>query len=88
MERFVLLHSFGVVQAQRTSSNLLEPQKHSDSKVWRGLSNEFDGFDCTEPSLSTVLQGGAFCPMSSGWFNCTEPSLTTMLQGKQGVQGS
>ena len=70
------MHSFGVVQAQRTSSNLLEPQQHSDSTVWRGLSNEFGGFDCTEPSLSTVLQGGkggACCPMSSGWFDCTEP---------------
>ena len=37
----VLLHEFQVVQAHRTSSNLLEPLHHRDSKVWRGLSHEF-----------------------------------------------
>ena len=37
----VLLHSFGVVQAHRTSSNLLERQHHKDSKVWRVLSKAF-----------------------------------------------
>ena len=34
----VLLHSFGVVQAQRTSANLNEPHQHRDaSKVFRVL---------------------------------------------------
>ena len=37
----VLMHYFGVVQAHRTSSNLLEPQPHRGSKVCRGLSHEF-----------------------------------------------
>ena len=37
----VLMQKFGVVQAPRTSSNLLEPQQHRVSKVWRGLSQAF-----------------------------------------------
>ena len=37
----MLMHSLGVVQAQRTSWNLLEPQPHRDSKVCRRLSHEF-----------------------------------------------
>ena len=40
-----------------SSSNLHEPHHHRDSKVCRGLSHEFGWFDCTEPSLSTSLQG-------------------------------
>ena len=45
----VLMHLFGVVQAHRTSSNLPEPHQFCDmSSGW---------FDCTEPSLSTSLQG-------------------------------
>ena len=35
------MQKFGVVQAPRTSSNLLEPQQHRVSKVWRGLSQAF-----------------------------------------------
>ena len=55
-------------------------------------------FDCTEPSLTTLLQGllgGVLeTPQTrayhrrSGWFDCTEPSLATSLQEKQGVQGT
>ena len=37
----VLMHLFGVVQAHRTSSNLLEPHHYRDSKVFRVLSHEF-----------------------------------------------
>ena len=37
----MLMQKFGVVQAPRTSSNLLEPQQHRVSKVWRGLSQAF-----------------------------------------------
>ena len=44
--------SFGVVQAHRTSSNLLEPHHHRDSKVWRGLSQEFD---VLEPPRTSFL---------------------------------
>ena len=39
MQGFV--HLFGVVQAHRTSSNLLEPHQYKDSKVCRVLSHEF-----------------------------------------------
>ena len=35
------MHEFGVVQAHRTSSNLLEPHLHRDSKVCRVLPHEF-----------------------------------------------
>ena len=37
----VLMHLFGVVQAHRTSSNLLEPHHYKDSNVCRVLSHEF-----------------------------------------------
>ena len=46
-----------MVQAHRTSSSLLQPHLCRDSKVCRVLSHEFGLFDCTEPSLSTSLQG-------------------------------
>ena len=53
----VLMHLFGVVQAQRTSSNL---SNHNITKLARcgevcPLSSGW--FDCTEPSLATALQG-------------------------------
>ena len=38
-----VVHLFGVVQAHRTSSNLLEPHHYRDSKVCRVLSHEFWG---------------------------------------------
>ena len=36
-----VVHLFGVVQAHRTSSNLLEPHHYKDSKLCRVLSHEF-----------------------------------------------
>ena len=53
----VLMHSFGVVQAQRASSNLLN---HIIAEIARR--EEFfhmcsGWFDCTEPPLPTSLQG-------------------------------
>ena len=36
-----VVNLFGVVQAHRTSSNLLEPHHYKDSKVCRVLSHEF-----------------------------------------------
>ena len=122
-----------MVQAHRTSSNLLEPQHSFSNHIIAEIARcvEFchmssGWFDCTKPSLSTSLQGKQgvqcvyalarggsstsnlikpsrttsfkphieiatcveFCHMSSGWFDCTEPSLSTSLQGKQGVQGA
>ena len=90
-ESFVLMHSFGVVQAHRTSSNLLEPYHHRDSKVWRVLSHEFGVVRLYRTISSYIVTGETRwrrCPMSSGWFECTEPSLSTMLQRKQGLHGA
>ena len=154
------MHLFGVVQAHRTSLNLLEPHHYRDSKVFRVLSLEFGvvrlyrtyivagetrclctcsgwfkhieprrtyrdskvcrvlshefgvvrpvsvwcaGCLCTcsgwfkhiEPHrtfsnhiITEIARCLEFCHLSSGWFDCTEPSLSTSLQGKQGVQGA
>ena len=51
------MHSFGVVEAHGTSSNLLEPHHHRDSKVWRVCPLRSGWFDCTDPSLSTLIKG-------------------------------
>ena len=111
----MLMHLFGVVEAHRTSSNLLEPHHYRDSKVCRVLSHEFGvvrpyrtvsvwcaGCLCTssgwfkhiEPRrtfpnhiIKEIARCVEFRHMSSGWFDCTEPSLSTSLQGKQGMQG-
>ena len=111
-----VVHLFGVVQAHRTSSNLLEPHHYRDSKVFRVLSHEFGvvrlyrtfsiyivteiarcagclcmhlfGVVQAHRTSSNLARCVEFCHMSSGWFDCTEPSLSTSLQGKQGVQGA
>ena len=49
------VHLFGVVQAHRTSSNLLEPHHYARCVEFCHMSSGC--FDCTEPSLSTSLQG-------------------------------
>ena len=115
----------------RTSSNLHEPQHHRENKVWRGLSpafgvvrlyrtfsfysiagetrcagclgNSSGWFKHSEPqrtysnhphrtytnhNITERARCGEVCHMRSGWFDCTEPSLSTALQGKQGVQGA
>ena len=69
-----------MVQAQRTSSNLLEPQQHKASKVWRGLSQEFGVVRLYRTFSSYILAGetrcaGCFCT-SSGWFKHIEPHRT------------
>ena len=114
---------FGVVQAQRTASNLHEPHHHRDCKVCRGLSQEVGvvrlyrtfsmyivtwetrsagclcnssgWFKHSEPqrtfsnhNITEIARCGEVCHMSSGRFDCTEPSLSTSLQGKQGVHGA
>ena len=70
-----------MVQALRTSCNLIEPRQHRPSKVCRVLWQEVGRVQ----ALDVVLE---FCNRSSGWFDCTQPSLATWLQGKQGVQGA
>ena len=153
-----------MVQAHRTSSNLLQPHHFRDSKVFRVLSHEFGvvrlyrtfsiyivtgetrydrtfsnhiiteiysmvcrvlshefgttpnkcistlhtlfplqrGWLCTSSGwfkhivprrtsskrITKIARCVEFCHMSSGWFDCTEPSLSTSLQGEQGVQGA
>ena len=82
-----VVHLFGVVQAHRTSSNLLEPHHYKDSKVCRVCHMSSGWFDCTDPSLSTSLQGkqgmqGAYALVRGGSSksNLVEPSRTTSLQ--------
>ena len=72
---------FKHIEPPRTSSNLLEPQHSRDSKV---LSQEWEWFNCTEPSLATALQGkqgvqGAYA-LGSSASNLLKPSRTTALQ--------
>ena len=76
------MHSFGVVQAHRTFSNLLEPQHHRDSKVWRGLSHEFGVVRLYRTFSIYIVEGETrcawcLCPSSgSGWFKHSEPPRT------------
>ena len=69
-----------MVQAHRTSSNLLEPQQHCDSKVWRGLSQEcrvvrlYRTFSIYSIAGETRC-AGCLCT-SSGWFKHIEPHRT------------
>ena len=75
----MLMQKFGVVQAQRTSSNLLEPQHHRASKVWRGLSHEFGVVRLYRTFSSYSSAGETRCAgclcTSSGWFKHIEPHL-------------
>ena len=74
-----------VVQAHRTSSNLLEPHHCRDSKVFRVVSHMSSGwFEYTEPSLTIYIFtgetrcAGCFCT-SSGWFKRIEPILNHII---------
>ena len=76
----VLVHQFGVVQAQRTSSNLLEPHHRRDSKVCRVLSYEFAVVRQYRTFSNYIFTGetrfaGCLCT-SSGWFKRIEPPRT------------
>ena len=68
-----------MVQAQRTSSNLLEPHHHRDSKVCRVLSHEFGVVRLYRTFYNTR---GSRCVWylytCSGWFNSSEPLRTFM----------
>ena len=74
------MHLFGVVQAHRTSSNLLELHHYKDSKVCRVLSQEFG---VVRPyrtfSIYIVTEiarcAGCLCTCS-GWFKHIEPRRT------------
>ena len=73
---------YALVRGGSSTSNLMEPTRTTSTEIARCVEvyhMSSGWFDCTEPSLSTSLQGT---------FDCTEPSLSTSLQGKQGVQGA
>ena len=76
----VLMHSFGVVQAHRTSSNLHEPHHHRASKVCRGLAKEFGVVRLYRTFFSYFIAGETRCAgclcTSSGWFKHSEPQRT------------
>ena len=69
-----------MVQAQRTSSNLLEPQHLRASKVWRGLSHEFGVVRLYRTFSSYSSAGETRCAgclcTSLGWFKHSEPHRT------------
>ena len=80
----VLLHSFGVVQAQRTSSNLHEPHHHSEQGVKgtrAGLLKHLEPPRTYRKHTTTELAlcVGCFCT-PSGWFKHSEPTRTTPSQ--------
>ena len=66
------------VQANRTSSNLLELYPHRESKVYRLLSNEF-GVVRLERTFSNYMSSGVQGAIYTSWmrFKHIEPSRTT-----------
>ena len=69
-----------MVQAHRTSSNLLKPQHHRDSKVWRGLPHEFGVVRLYGTFSIYIIAGETRCSgclcISLGWFKHIEPHRT------------
>ncbi len=76
----MLMQKFGVVQAPRTSSNLLEPQQHRVSNVWRGLSQAFGVGRLYRTfsiySVTGETRSAGCLSTSSGWFKHFEPQRT------------
>ena len=72
-----VVHLFGVVQAHRTSSNLLEPYHYKDSKVCRVLSHQFGVVRLYRTFSIYIVAGETRCEgclcTSSGWFKHIEP---------------
>ena len=72
-----VVHLFGVVQAHRTSSNLLEPYHYKDSKVYRVLSHQFGVVRLYRTFSIYIVAGETRCAgwlcTSSGWFKHIEP---------------
>ena len=59
---------FGVVQAHRTSSNLLEPHHCIDSKMWRVLSHEFRVVRLYQTFSNYIVKGETKCTgCTCGW---------------------
>ena len=78
-----------LVQAYRTSSNLLEPQHRRESKVCRVLSPEFGVVQLYRTVANKHFTGEARCAgclsTRSGWFTYGEPPRPTAAQREQGV---
>ena len=76
----MLRPSFGVVQAQRTSSNLLEPHHYRASKVCRVLSHEFGVVRLYRTLSLYSVTGETRCAVCLGtrarWFKRSEPPRT------------
>ena len=79
--------AYALVRGGSSTSNLLEPHYYRDSNVCRVCHMSSGWFDCTEPSLSTSLQGkqgvqGAYALVRGGssTSNLIETSRTTSLQ--------
>ena len=87
----MFLQKFGVVQAQRTSSNLLAPQHHRASKVGTrsGLLKHLEPPRTYRKHTTTELAlcVGCFCT-KSGWFKHFEPTRTTPSQSCVGCLGT
>ena len=87
----MFLQTFGVVQAQRTSSNLREPQHHRASKVGprAGLLKHLEPPRTYRKHTTTerALCVGCFCT-KSGWFKHFEPTRTTTSQSCVGCLGT
>ena len=69
-----------LVRGGSSTSNLLEPQHHKASKVWRGLSQAFGVVRLYRTFSSYIVTGetrraGCLCK-SSGWFKHIEPHRT------------
>ena len=73
----VLSHEFGVVQAHRTSLNLLEPHHRRDSMVCRVHQHEFRVVQLCRTFSTLIFTEEARCACtSSGWFRYIEPPRT------------
>ena len=74
------VHSLVRGEAHRNSSNLLKPQHHRDSKVWRGLSHEFRVVRLYRTFSIYIIAGETRCAgclcTSSGWFKHIETHRT------------
>ena len=69
-----------MVQAHRTSSNLLEHHHCTDSKVCRVLSHEFGVVRLYRTFSNYIFTGCAGCLCtSSGWFKPIEPPRTHIV---------
>ena len=84
----MLVHTVGVVQAQRTSSHLLEQH---DDRASRGLSEEFGVVRLYRTFSSYIVTGETRCAgcscTRSGWFKRIEPPRTFLNHSRTELAG-